>query len=92
MIEMPVERAEYMHPPVQCCFQHRITLLIVGNQPSATLWINQLREILKSLCVLLDVRWRQRPQDLQAGIIQPRPFRATKTATKPTRDLPIPKS
>ena len=51
-----------MHPPVQCCFQNRIILFIVGNQPSATLWINQLREILKSLCVLLDVRWCQRPQ------------------------------
>ena len=40
MMEMPVECAEYVHPPVQGCFQHRIILFIVGNQPSATLWIN----------------------------------------------------
>lgn len=45
-------------------------LLIVGNQPSATLWINRLREILKSLCVLLDVEWCQRPERLQAEIVQ----------------------
>lgn len=56
-----------MHPPVQCCFQHRIILLTVGNQPSATLWINQLREILKSLCVLFDVRWCQRPLACKRG-------------------------
>src|ERR1700732_2186973 len=54
VMEMPVERPEYRHPPVQCCFQHRIILFIVGNQPSATLWINQLGEILNSLCGMLD--------------------------------------
>jgi hypothetical protein len=30
----------------------------------------QLREILKSLFVLLDVEWCQRPEGLQAGIVQ----------------------
>ena len=70
VMEMPVERAEYVHPPVQGYLQHRIILFIVGNQPSTTLWINQLREILKSLYVLLDVRRYQRPEGLQAGLVQ----------------------
>jgi len=48
-MEMLVERAEYMkymNPSAQCSFQDSIILLIVGTQPFATLWINQLREIL----------------------------------------------
>jgi hypothetical protein len=93
VMEMLVERAEHMHAPVQCCFQYRIVLLIVGNQPSANLGINQLREILKSLCVLLDVERRQRPEVAASGDSSTLAlFRAIRTVTEPTRALPIPGS
>jgi len=59
-----------MRSPGKRRLQHRIILLVVGNDSSPNLRANQLREILKGLCVSLNVAWRERPQSLQSGIIQ----------------------
>jgi hypothetical protein len=64
VMEVPVQRAKDVRSPTQRRLQHRIIFLVVGNQPYSILRMNQLREILESLRVLLDVERREGPDGL----------------------------
>jgi len=70
VMEVAVQSAQNLRAPSQHCLQYRIIFLVVRNDSSLNRRVNQFREILERLCVLLNFHRRKRPDRLQPRIVQ----------------------